>query len=157
MRFEEFAAARLPALARYATVLCSDRAEADDIVQEVLTRALMRWRRIGDLEEPYAYVRAMVTNEFLSRRRPRRFRLVPLDKHEQAAPPEPEVLRPELWAQLSSLPRQQRAVLVLRYYEDLSDEQIADVLGCRAGTVRTHASRGLAALRIAIRGEGVVS
>ncbi|WP_306205649.1 SigE family RNA polymerase sigma factor [Actinoplanes sp. RD1] len=152
MRFEEFVAARLPTLARYATVLCSDRAEADDVVQEVLTRALMRWRRIGELEEPYAYVRAMVTNEFLSRRR-----LVPLDRHEPAAPPEPEVLRPELWARLSTLPRRQRAVLVLRYYEDLSDEQIAGVLGCRPGTVRTHASRGLAALRIAITSEGVVS
>ncbi|WP_305786639.1 sigma-70 family RNA polymerase sigma factor [Symbioplanes lichenis] len=156
MRFDDFIAARLRALLRYATVLCGDRAEADDLVQEVLTRALVRWRRIEGLAEPYAYVRAMVTNEFLSRRRRRRFRLVPLDQHEQAAPAVPEG-DPELWARLATLPRQQRAVVVLRFYEDLGDEEIAEVLGCRTSTVRAYASRALATLRVTLTREGMLS
>ncbi|WP_306205654.1 sigma-70 family RNA polymerase sigma factor [Actinoplanes sp. RD1] len=156
MQFDDFIAARLRALLRYATVLCGDRAEADDLVQEVLTRALVRWKRIGGLEEPYAYVRAMVTNEFLSRKRRRRFRLVPLDRHEQAAPVAPEG-DPELWARLATLPRQQRAVVVLRFYEDLGDDEIAEVLGCRTSTVRAYASRALATLRITLTREGMLS
>jgi DNA-directed RNA polymerase specialized sigma24 family protein len=78
MRFEEFAGNRLPALLRCAFLLTGDRELARDIVQEVLTRALVRWWRIGRLDEPYAYVRRMVTNEFLSQRRRRRLPTVPL-------------------------------------------------------------------------------
>jgi RNA polymerase sigma-70 factor (sigma-E family) len=156
MLFEEFTAARLPALLKYATVLCGDRGEADDVVQEALTRALVKWGRIGRLEEPYAYVRVMVTNEFLSRRRRRKFRLVPLDYHDQPAPPPPEPAG-DLWARMAALPRRQRAVLVLRYYEDMSDDEIADVLGCRNSTVRGYASRALATLRIDLANEGVLS
>ena len=156
MRFEDFTQARLPALLRYATVLCGQRAEADDVVQESLTRALVKWGRIGGLEDPYAYVRTMITNEFLSRRRRRKFLLVPLDRHDRAAPAAPEH-GGELWQRLAALPRQQRVVMVLRYYEDLSDDQIADVLGCRAGTVRGYASRALATLRIDLINEGVRS
>lgn len=158
MRFEEFTAARLPALLRYATVLCGDRAEADDVVQEALTKALVKWGRIGGLEEPYAYVRTMVTNEFLSRNRRRRFRLVPLGQHDRPAPPPADPShRGELWSRLAELPRQQRVVLVLRYYEDLSDDEIAEVLGCRSGTVRGYASRALATLRVELTSEGVFS
>lgn len=151
MRFEDFVAARLPALSRYATLLCGDREEAHDIVQEVLTRALVRWSRIERLDEPYGYVRTMVTNEFLSRRR-RPSRTVPLlDDHDSEAR---SVLEPAdhhgLWHRLKTLPRQQRAVLVLRYYEGLGDDEIAEVLGCRPGTVRGYASRALATLRIEI-------
>jgi RNA polymerase sigma-70 factor (sigma-E family) len=146
MRFEDFAAARLPALLRYAVLLTGDREQARDIVQEVLTRALVKWDRIGKLEEPYAYVRRMVTNEHLSWRRRRRVRTVPLDAEPVAEPVEPP--GDEMWHLLGTLPRQQRAVLVLRFYEGLSDPEIADVLGCRPGTVRSNASRALAALRI---------
>lgn len=148
MEFEEFTAARSPALLRYAALLSGDREEARDIVQEVLARAMLRWRRITSGGEPYAYVRQMVTNEFLSlQRRRRRFLFVPLDSHDQPAPP-PAEPGDDLWARLATLPRQQRAVLVLRYYEDLGDDEIADVLGCRPGTVRGYASRALATLRI---------
>ncbi|WP_306204946.1 SigE family RNA polymerase sigma factor [Actinoplanes sp. RD1] len=154
MRFEEFTAARLPALLRYAAALCGDSGEADDVVQEALTRALVRWKRIGDLAEPYAYVRTMVTNEFLARKRRRRFLLVPLDRHDPPARP-PVRADPEVWAWLAGLPRQQRVVLVLRYYEGLSDDEIAEVLGCRPGTVRGYASRALASLRVTHTTEGV--
>jgi RNA polymerase sigma-70 factor (sigma-E family) len=163
MRFEEFAAARLPAMLRYAVLLSGDRDEAHDIVQEVLTRALVKWDRIAKIDEPYAYVRRMVTNEFLSLRRRRRIRTVPLsDRHEPAAPAHPDPGDgDELWQLLSGLPRQQRAVLVLRYYEGLTDDEIGETLHCRAGTVRSYASRALAVLRIEIThgdvNEGVLS
>jgi RNA polymerase sigma-70 factor (sigma-E family) len=152
MEFEEFAAARSPALLRYAMLLSGDREEARDIVQEVLARALLKWSRITTGGEPYGYVRRMVTNEFLSLlRRRRRVSFVPLDQRDlderHAAPAHPGA-DDELWQLLGTLPRQQRAVIVLRYYEGLSDQEIADVLDCRPGTVRGYASRALAALRI---------
>lgn len=150
MRFEDFAAARLPALLRYATLLSGDRDEAHDIVQDVLTRALVRWGRIGAIEEPYGYVRTMITNHFLSLRRRRRLWTVPLrDSDDRAQPPVPDRGDGDaLWHLLATLPRQQRVVLVLRYYEGLGDDEIAEVLGCRPGTVRGYASRALATLRI---------
>jgi RNA polymerase sigma-70 factor (sigma-E family) len=151
MRFEEFTAARLPALLRYAMLLSGDREQARDLVQDVLARALVKWGRIGAVEEPYAYVRRMVTNEFLSWRRRRRLPTVPLDEairhgREPVAPARED--RDDLRALLARLPGQQRAVLVLRYYEDLTDDEIAAALGCRVGTVRGYASRALATLRI---------
>ncbi|WP_162907145.1 SigE family RNA polymerase sigma factor [Allorhizocola rhizosphaerae] len=153
MEFEEFAAARMPALLRYAVLLAGDRELARDIVQEVLTRALLRWRRIRTLDEPYAYVRAMVTNEFLSLRRRKAIRTVPLGQHEPDVVSSADTAgqfgeHQAMWQLLATLPRQQRAVLVLRYYEGLSDEEIARVLGCRPGTVRGYASRALATLRV---------
>ncbi|KUL41138.1 SigE family RNA polymerase sigma factor [Actinoplanes awajinensis] len=148
MEFEEFAASRSSALLRYATLLSGDREEARDIVQEVLARALLKWRRIVKGGDPYAYVRRMVTNEFLSLlRRRRRVALVPLEERELAAPVEHRA-DDELWQVIRALPKQQRAVIVLRYYEGLSDLEIAEVLRCRPGTVRGYASRALAALRI---------
>jgi RNA polymerase sigma-70 factor (sigma-E family) len=153
MSFEEFAAARLASLLRYAALLSGDREEARDIVQEVLARALVKWGRIGSVQDPYGYVRRMVTNEFLSLRRRRRVWTVPLGPEAvdgASAPRASEHAEPddELWRLLMRLPRQQRAVIVLRYYESLSDLEIAEVLGCRTGTVRSNASRALAALRI---------
>ncbi|MEU4419047.1 SigE family RNA polymerase sigma factor [Actinoplanes sp. NPDC024001] len=155
MRFEEFAGARLPSLLRCAVLLCGDPEEAQDMVQEALTRTLVKWDKIKKLDEPYAYVRRIVTNEFLSRRRRRRVRTVPLTAEQDWAAPAipPPDDGGELWRMLAELPRQQRAVLVLRYYEGLSDQEIADTLGCRAGTVRGYASRALAALRIEIEND----
>jgi RNA polymerase sigma-70 factor (sigma-E family) len=157
MQFEEFAQARLPALLRYATLLCGDQEAARDLVQDVLIKALVRWRRIRAVDEPYAYVRAMVTNEFLSQRRRRRPVTVPLRPDGLAAPVEPDHAaahsqRDAMWQRLESLPPQQRATVVLRYYEGLTDAEIADVLGCRPGTVRSNAARALAALRINLTG-----
>lgn len=153
MRIEDFAAARLPALLRYAALLSGDREEARDIVQEVLTRALVKWGRISSVAEPYGYVRRMVTNEFLSRKRRRRLWMVPLwgdvaDGPQAPTAPEPHTVDDGLWHLLGRLPRQQRAVIVLRYYEGLTDHEIAEVLNCHTGTVRGYASRALAALRV---------
>jgi RNA polymerase sigma-70 factor (sigma-E family) len=149
--FEEWARARLPALVRFAAALTGDRGLAEDVVQEVLIRAYGRWSRIADLDAPEAYLRRMVTNEYLSwRRRWARVSPTPdaglsgsVTDHAEAYA-EQDAIRTEL----ARLPRRQRAVLVLRYYEHLTDAEIADVLGCPSGTVRSLASRALAALRV---------
>jgi RNA polymerase sigma-70 factor (sigma-E family) len=156
MRFEDFAAARLPALLRYAVVLCGDEELARDLVQEALTKALVRWKRIGALDRPDAYVRTMVTNEYLSLRRRKAVRTIALTYEAMdgpRAPAEPDHAvsvgaLDDMWQRLAGLPAKQRAVLVLRYYEGLDDGEIAETLGCRAGTVRGYASRALATLRV---------
>jgi RNA polymerase sigma-70 factor (sigma-E family) len=156
--FEEFAMARLHSLLRYAVVLTGDPDLAQDVVQEVLARAQVRWRRISELEAPEAYVRRMVLNEYLSWRRTWAVRhvhavgerLVDLDDarggtgdHAQGV-----VDADELWRRLATLGRKQRAVLVLRYYEQMDDETIADLLGCSPATVRSQASKALRTLRL---------
>jgi len=154
MTYEEFVAARLPALVRYAAVLTGDREQARDIVQTVLARAFAKWSRIHRTERPEAYVHRMVTNEFLNGRRGRRPRLVELGaltgRDAPTVPDHAERLseRSDLWQRLQALPPRQRAVVVLRYYEDFTDLEIAAVLGCTTGTVRGYAARALAALRI---------
>jgi RNA polymerase sigma-70 factor (sigma-E family) len=154
MTFEEFAAARLAALLRFAVVLTGERGLAEDVTQEVLLRAHQRWRKIGALDAPEQYVRRMIVNEYLSWRR-RWSRIVP-----RADLPEPPAVRDHadthaereaLRTELDKLPRRQRAVLALRYYAGLSDIEIAEALGCSPGTVRGYASRALAALRIDLR------
>ncbi len=153
MTFEEFAETRLAAVLRFAAVLTGDRALAEDVVQEVLIRAQARWRKIGRLDRPESYIRKMIVNEFISAKR-QSWRLVPT----ASTPEEPgadhavgHADRDALLAELGKLPRQQRAVLVLRYYEGLSDNEIADALGCAPGTVRGYASRALGTLRIELR------
>src|SRR5689334_13885239 len=148
MTFEEFTAARLPALLRYGTLLTGDPELARDLVQDVLAKTIPRWPRIGGLDEPYAYVRVMMTNEYLSLLRRRKLHTVPLTHDPIAPDPADRFDREDLWRRLSTLPRKQHAVVVLRYYERLSDQEIADVLGCGVSTVRSHASRALATLRV---------
>ena len=153
MTFEEFAATRMPGVLRFAAVLAGDQATAEDLAQEVLIRAYARWDRIGCLDRPELYVRKMMLNEFLNWRR-RSSRQIPVGGMASA----PASIAPDhaaeynereaLLAELGKLPRRQRAVIVLRYYEDRGDSEIADLLGCSPGTVRSHASRALAALRV---------
>ncbi len=156
MTFEEFAATRLDAVLRFAVVLTNDRGLAEDVVQEVLIRAHRRWPQIAEMEYPEAYIRRMVVNEFLSWRR-KWARYVPYaDVDPNAREPdhaETQAERAALLGEVGKLPRRQRAVLVLRYYEGMSDKQIAEVLGCAETTVRGYAFRGLAALRIELTAE----
>jgi RNA polymerase sigma-70 factor (sigma-E family) len=157
MTFEEFAAQRLPAVLRFAAVLTGDRCLAEDVVQEVLVRAHARWGRIGGLDRPDLYVRKMIVNEFISSHR-KSWRLVPsgpgaeVDDRVSPDHAHQHAERTALLAELGKLPRRQRAVLVLRYYEGNSDAEIAVILGCRPGTVRGYASRALAALRVELTG-----
>jgi RNA polymerase sigma-70 factor (sigma-E family) len=150
MTFEEFADARLPAVLRFAAVLTGQRALAEDVVQEVLIRAHARWGKIAGLANPESYIRKMIVNEFISSRR-RTWRLVATGAQFDAPGPDHAVTHAErdaMLIEIGKLPRRQRAVLVLRYYEGLSDSEIAEVLGCRPGTVRGYASRALSTLRV---------
>src|ERR1700761_3478022 len=127
MTFEEFAATRLDAVVRFAAVLTNDRGLAEDVVQEVLIRAHRRWAQIEGLDQPEAYVRRMIVNEFYSWRR-KWARISPrpaqdlvglarrVDDHAAAV-----VDQRTLLDEIAKLPRKQRAVLVLRYYEGMPD------------------------------------
>jgi RNA polymerase sigma-70 factor (sigma-E family) len=152
--FEEFMSARLGALLRYATAVTCDSHLAEDVVQTVLVRTQAKWSRIGRLESPESYVKRMVVNEFLSWRRRKETRVLPLPREslDPLIGPSPDPTDShDAWdavvTLLSGLPPRQRAVMALRFYEDMSVEAIADVLGCRPVTVRTHIARALATLR----------
>jgi RNA polymerase sigma-70 factor (sigma-E family) len=149
--FEEFVAERLDGLLRYATVLTNDPHLAQDIVQDVLLRAQQRWDAIAT---PPTYVRRMVTNEYLSWRRRAVRRMVPSshDVLDALSPPSADPAtaydeRDAMLGLLATLPRKQRAAIVLRYYESYSDAEIAAVLRCGVSTVRSQISRALATLR----------
>jgi RNA polymerase sigma-70 factor (sigma-E family) len=157
MTFEEFATARLPSILRYATALAGSPELAEDIVQDVLLRAQSRWRRVAAADRPDLYLKRMVLNEYLSWRRRRSSRDVPLatdllDGLAGAVPDHAhaEVERDAVRRMLARLPRRQRAVLVLRYLEGMPDREIAVVLGCTTGTVRSHAWHGMNTLRTAV-------
>ena len=164
MTFEGFVAAHLPALLRYATVLACDPHLAEDLTQEVLLRTQRKWPRIGGLDKPEFYVRRMITNEYLSWRRRRAATDLPLSPGGLAgmSPPlaDPALEydeRDAMLARIAALPRRQRTALVLRYYCDLPDAEIADAMSCSTGTVRSHVSRALAALRVDHPGPAVAS
>ncbi|GAA1797749.1 SigE family RNA polymerase sigma factor [Luedemannella flava] len=157
MTFEEFVAARLAALMRYATVVTCDPPLAEDVVQDVMIRAQQRWDHIGALDKPEFYVKRMILNEFLSWRRRWAARVGQL--HETLLPAVPDHAglvdeRDALLRQIAALPPRQRAVLALRYFDDRSDADIAALLGCSEATVRSHSSRALAALRASYAKEG---
>jgi RNA polymerase sigma-70 factor (sigma-E family) len=148
--YAEVVAARAPALLRLAVMLTGDRVEAEDLLQATLARTQRHAPRIATMGAPAAYLRRAMIHEHLSglRRLGRRVRTTPLEGHDVAVDATTSVeLRDATWRLLSTLPRQQRAVLVLRFYEDLPDREIAEMLGCGEPTVRSNASRGLATLR----------
>ena len=146
--FDRYVSDHQAALVRYAVLLTGSRAQAEDLVQDVLIRLYPRWHELSD---PHPYVRRSVTNEFLSWKRrwaTRHIQLVDDDVlARQPAETTADSPDPELWARLTALPRQQRAAVVLRFYEGLTDTEIGAVLGCKPASVRGHVSRGLAALR----------
>lgn len=157
MEFDEFARQQLPRLLRYAVVLTGDRELAQDLVQDVLVKAHAQWRRVSAADHPDRYVHTMVTRAFLSWRRRWAVRRITLTDSPDGDPVRDHagavVDRDDVWHRLSLLPRQQRAVLVLRYYERLTDAEIAAALGCAVGTVRGYASRALATLRLEMAAE----
>lgn len=140
-----------PRLLRLAYQLTHDRSESEDVVQEALTNMYRTWRRkTPDVEHLEAYARRAVVNEFLRRARKLSSGEIVTDALPDAgAPDELERVhdRDALWRALELLPARQRAVLVLRYYEDLADDRIAELLGARPATVRSLAARGLAGVR----------
>jgi RNA polymerase sigma-70 factor (sigma-E family) len=151
--FEEFVAGNSVRLFTVALLLTGrHRPEAEDLLQDVLERAYRRWGRITRHGDPEPYVRKMLINAAVDRsRRLLRRREVPLlaDSADVAASDQVGAAgdRDLLLRALAGLPRRQRAVLVLRFFEDLSEAQAAVVLGCSVGAVKSQTSRGLAKLR----------
>ncbi|WP_033442602.1 SigE family RNA polymerase sigma factor [Saccharothrix sp. NRRL B-16314] len=149
--FEDFATGQVTPLLRYATVLTGDPHLAQDVVQECLLRAQQRWSRIAKLDAPAAYVKRMVTNEYLGWRRRRAHAPLP-----DVDPPDQDRFgdydeRQAMLQRIDRLPRKQKAAVVLRFYEGYDDAEIAGVLGCSRVTVRSHISRALATLRTNVR------
>jgi len=148
--FEQFVAARSPGLLRISHLLTHDWALAEDLLQTALARAWLAWHRIDGAPEPY--VRKIIVNSYASwwKRRwngeePHGEMPEPVsgrDPHNQVND------RDALWLALGRLPKRQRAVLVLRYFEDLSEAEVAELLSCSVGTVKSQANRAIAKLRL---------
>ena len=144
--FEQFVVARRTALLRTAYLLTGSHPDAEDLVQATLVRCVPKWKKIAHRPEPY--VRQVLARESVSRWRSRRWReqhvaVVP----EQVAAATDVDERLALRRALMSLAPRQRAVIVFRYYEDLTEQQTADQLGIAIGTVKSQARDGLARLR----------
>jgi RNA polymerase sigma-70 factor (ECF subfamily) len=155
-QFRDFVSARSGALLRVAYLLCGDLSLAEDLLQTTLTRTYLAWRRLGSIDSLEAYSRRVLFNTATSWWR-RRWRG---ERPTQVLPEQPVsdqtdnlVERDAVWRLLSTLPTRQRAVIVLRYYEDLSEADIATELGLSVGTVKSHASRALATLRERMAGD----
>ena len=156
--FADFVRARWSSLYRLAYLLAASPTGAEDLLQTTLEKAYVNWRRIGQMEYPEAYVRRMLANTLVSSRRRHWHRERPTDALPEVAGDSAEMPvldRSLLWPLVCALPDRQRAVIVLRYYEDLSEAQIAEALGCAPGTVKSQASSGIAALRRAAAAVGV--
>ncbi|MET3804407.1 RNA polymerase sigma-70 factor (sigma-E family) [Nakamurella sp. UYEF19] len=151
--FEDFFGLEQRGLVRYAALLTGSVSQGEDIVQEVLVRLYLRWDQVQAGEgNILAYARRAVTNEHLSWRRRWNTRNIHptgagTDLPDSSFDPWYDRPDDELWQRLQALPSRPRAAVIMRYYQDLTDPEIAAVLGCREGTVRAHVSRGLAALR----------
>ena len=147
--FDEFVAGRSGALLRTAYLLTHDRGLAEDLVQTALTKAWFAWGRIEADPEPY--VRKILVNTYASWWRRRWHGEQPTETLADGAadgPGERSDERHDLWLAMGRLPRRQRAVVVLRYVEDLTEAQTAALLDCSVGTVKSQASRALAKLRV---------
>jgi RNA polymerase sigma-70 factor (sigma-E family) len=147
--FDEFVSHAWPRLLRSAWLLTSDWHRAEDLVQTVLARAYGRWSRICD-GNPEAYLRAMLATTYLSWWRRKWRGEIPtetLPDHNGEDPYGGIDLRESLAAALARLPARQRAVIVLRYHDDLSEAAIAEALSLSPGTVKSYAARALATLR----------
>ena len=150
--FDEFARARMPELLRFGHALTGSPHAAADLVQDALERTMLSWARVENQGDPEGYVRRIMVNRNISIwRRLRRETLVleiPEDAGRRGAAAFELVVRDlALWDRIRALPPRQRTVIVLRYYEDLSEAQIAALMGSSVGTVKSQASRALASLR----------
>jgi RNA polymerase sigma-70 factor (sigma-E family) len=152
--FRAFVETQWGPLTRTAYLLTGDRGRAEDLVQSVLEKVHRGWGRVGRMDAPDAYVRRAMVNTAISWRRRRRVSEVPLlavDSPTEADAYQQVEQRQQVVAALRSLPPRMRAVLVLRYFEDLSEADVAETLGCSVGTVKSQGSRGLDRLRARLR------
>jgi RNA polymerase sigma-70 factor (sigma-E family) len=151
--FRDFVATASPRLLRAAWLLTGDESAAQDLMQAAWERTWARWDRIAGADEPLAYVRRVMTSIFLTWRRRKWWSEIPSSAPWQEPPTiedsDGALVRSSILAALAQLSDRQRAVVVLRYFLDLSEAQTAAELGCSIGAVKSHASRALAHLRSA--------
>ncbi|WP_344440956.1 SigE family RNA polymerase sigma factor [Kitasatospora nipponensis] len=151
--FNGFVQGRWSGLVRTAYLLTGNQHDAEDLAQSALTKVYASWRRVRATGNPDAYVRRILVNTNIDRFRKRRPTEYPTDELPEPSGPHPADAgaqaeqRHVLFAALATLPARQRAVVVLRYWEDLSEAQVAAALGCSVGTVKSQGARGLAKLR----------
>ncbi len=159
--FSAYMAARQPSLLRTAYLLTGDRHAAEDLVQTALAKLYLSWDRVQRRELVDGYVRRIMVNENNSLwRRAWKRREVTTDllpEREAPVVPADDGGSAALWEFVQTLPRKQRAVIVLRYYEDLSEAETADVLGISVGTVKSQASRALAGMRARVNDNPVLA
>ncbi|MDP9861886.1 MULTISPECIES: SigE family RNA polymerase sigma factor [Streptosporangium] len=154
--FGAFVAARGTSLLRVAYLACGDERDAEDLLQTALERTYRKWDRVRH-DSPEPYVRRVIVNTAISRARRRAIlRILPTHTPPELPVGETDVdLRHVLMDALRALPPRQRAVVVLRYWEDLGETQTAEILGCSVGTVKSQASKALTKLRSALGAESV--
>jgi RNA polymerase sigma-70 factor (sigma-E family) len=151
--FREYVISRRAALEREAYLLVGDVHLAQDLVQTTLAKAYVSWRRVSGSENPNAYVRRILINANTSRLRRRRVREVLTDmavetRDAYAAPTSGgDTTRVDVMRALMALPRRQRTAVVLRYWADLPEAEVAAAMGCSVGTVRSQSAKALAKLR----------
>ena len=152
LSFDAWVDARVPALLRFAYLVTGSQHAAEDAVQTALTRACEKWSRVRRTTDPDAYVRRMVVNEHVSGwRRSGRREVAVAEVRDATVEPMAAIDESDaVWRVCSTLPRQQRAAVVLRFYEDLEYAEIAALLECSETTVRSHVHRALNALRAAL-------
>jgi RNA polymerase sigma-70 factor (sigma-E family) len=154
--FEEFARARTPHLYRTAWLLAGDRHHAEDLVQETLAKMFRAWRGLQRIDNPSAYAQTVLVRTFISQRRRRSWTEQPTSTMpDRAERPGDVALRVSLQNALAELAPLDRAVLVLRFFEDRSVEQVALDLGKNAGAIRTRTSRALDRLRVVLGDDAV--
>ena len=157
--FSEYMAARQPSLLRTAYLLTGDQHTAEDLVQTALAKLYLSWDKVQRQDSLDGYVRRILVNEHNSlwRRAWKKRETTTADVPELAAEPQQGGPDTELWELVQSLPRKQRAAVVLRYYEQLSEAETAAILGVSVGTVKSQTSRALATLRTRVGGTAPAS
>lgn len=150
--YTEYVAARVLSLRRLAVVLCDDWQRADDLVQSALVKLYVHWGRVRTASHIDAYARAVLVREFIHERRStwvKRVRLSGGVTEVPAAAVDHDAVL-DVRAAVAALPARQRATLVLRFYCDLNVDQVAEVLGCSPGTVKSQTARALETVRRAL-------
>jgi RNA polymerase sigma-70 factor (sigma-E family) len=151
VEFEEYASARGQELVRLGFTVSGDYQRAEDLAQIALMQAFRAWRKVQKADDPHTYVRRILINSYLSMTRRRSFTEAPaaeIDSEHTVPDPATDIVNSDdLWRALATLSARERVVLVLRYYQDMDDRTIADLLGIKPSSVRATASRALAALR----------